>query len=63
MTKQKRSVTVDPKVWAATQEEAKRLRVSSSWVVETALRRDLKMPLAVERLVKPRETKRARTTA
>lgn len=43
MSKERRTITVDPRVWAATQEEARRQRVSHSWVTETALRRYLKI--------------------
>jgi hypothetical protein len=34
----RRSMTIDPEVWACTQAEAARRRVSASWLLEEVLR-------------------------
>ena len=39
MIKTRKTITVDPRVWERAEKEARRLRVSHSWVAETALRR------------------------
>lgn len=40
--KERRTIAVDPGVWKETRDAARKLRVSASWVSETALREYLK---------------------
>jgi predicted transcriptional regulator len=54
MIKTRKTITVDPRVWAKAEAEAERLRVSNSWVAETALRQMLRMDRG-----KPRKSKAA----
>lgn len=44
MVKTRKTITVDPRVWERAEKEARRLRVSHSWVAETALRKMFRIP-------------------
>lgn len=52
MAKTRKTISVDPRVWERTRQEAGRLRVSHSWVAETALRKYLR--IAEPKARKPR---------